>query len=645
MRWLDNMKFRDKVISILVIPLLGLCWFSGQAMVEKYQFSQEMKSLGRLSELAVRISDLVHETQKERGLTAGFLGSHGKQFRDELARQRTSCDQRLTAVRDYVKTLGNRSPSPEFTALLADSMGYLDSLTAHRNSVDSMDIPTPKAIGFYTEMNAAFLNLVAEISNQSGDPRLMRHCMAYTSFLLGKERAGIERALLNNTFAAGRFGPGIFINFVSVVAAQDTFLTQFQSQATPAQRAFYRKQINDPAVAEVKRMRELALAKGSALEGDFGVDATYWFATITKKIDLLKEAEDFISRDISRTALDLQDASQRSFWLSLILTVFTLVSALALSVWLIRRILAQLGGEPVEVMQMADTVADGDLALETDPDRPAKSIYGSLRQMVERLSHTVSGVKESAEVVATGSSQISQGNQDLSQRTQQQAAAVEETASAVEQMTSSIRQNAANAAQANDLAQKARDMAQRGGEVLSRTITAMAAVTDSSKRIREIIGVVNEIAFQTNLLALNAAVEAARAGEAGRGFAVVAGEVRNLAGRSASAAKEIQGLIADSVVKVEQGNELVAESGRLLSDIIVNVQAVADTIAEISSASQEQATGVEEVNKAVAQMDQGVQQNAALVEEAASASENMAAAADELRSQMSQFKVRGSIVS
>ncbi|MBI5522713.1 MAG: chemotaxis protein [Desulfarculus sp.] len=262
-------------------------------------------------------------------------------------------------------------------------------------------------------------------------------------------------------------------------------------------------------------------------------------------------------------------------------------------------------------------------------------------KMADTLSVTVAESTVAAMTVATSSSEISQGNQDLSERTQQQASAIEETASALEEMTSSVKQNAHNASQANDLARRTAGMAQEGGQAVERTIQAMQAVTESSRKISEIINVVNEIAFQTNLLALNAAVEAARAGEAGRGFAVVAGEVRNLAGRSSQAAKEIQTLITDSVAKVDQGNELVAESGRLLGEIITNVQHVADTIAEITAASQEQASGIEEVNKAVSQMDEAVQQNAALVEEAASASENMAAAAEELSAQMRQFKPRG----
>ncbi|MBI5522661.1 MAG: MCP four helix bundle domain-containing protein [Desulfarculus sp.] len=300
---------------------------------------------------------------------------------------------------------------------------------------------------------------------------------------------------------------------------------------------------------------------------------------------------------------------------------------------------------PVRIsLEALGRLAAGDLTLRLDHKLLERGdemgqMLGDMQKTSDSLAATVRQVAASAETVSASAGEISQGNQDQSERTQQQASAIEETASALEQMTSSVRNNAHNASQANDLARRTSEVARQGGQVVERTVEAMAAVTESSRKIREIIGVVNEIAFQTNLLALNAAVEAARAGEAGRGFAVVAGEVRSLAGRSSQAAKEIQSLITDSVAKVDQGNELVAESGRLLGQIIASVQQVADTIAEISAASQEQASGIEEVNKAVSQMDEAVQQNAALVEEAASASENMAAAALELKQQMSQFKV------
>ncbi|MDR1397997.1 MAG: methyl-accepting chemotaxis protein [Desulfarculales bacterium] len=263
-------------------------------------------------------------------------------------------------------------------------------------------------------------------------------------------------------------------------------------------------------------------------------------------------------------------------------------------------------------------------------------------EICNALSDAINEIRGASENVATSAAEINQGNQDLSNRTQQQASAVEETASALEQMTGSVKNTAEHSQNASRLAGLTRTSANQGGEVVQKTVTAMQEVTESSKKINDIINVVNEIAFQTNLLALNAAVEAARAGEAGRGFAVVAGEVRNLAGRSAQAAKEIQTLITDSVNKVEQGNNLVAESGRLLSEIINNVQKVADTIDEINTASQEQATGIEEINKAMSQMDQGIQQNAALVEEVSAASDSLNSSAASTLSQVQQFTTRDS---
>ena len=357
-----------------------------------------------------------------------------------------------------------------------------------------------------------------------------------------------------------------------------------------------------------------------------------------------RRAIDNVVKMAERELEEEEKSAADTLWngfLALIITgAAVTIIGLLLSLTFIRRIVAQLGGEPEEVIQAAEAVSRGDLALAMDSTRPPGSVYAALRQMVDSLSELVKGVKESAGIVASGAAEISQGNQDLSSRTQNQASAIEETASAIEEMTVSVKRNAASSGEANELANKTAVMAGQGGEVVDRTVTAMLAVTESSKKIGDIINLVNEIAFQTNLLALNAAVEAARAGEAGRGFAVVAGEVRNLAGRSAQAAKEIQALIKDSMTKVEQSNQLAAESGELLGRIITNVQEVADTIGKISEAGQEQARGIDEINKAVSQLDEGVQQNAALVEESASSSESMAAAAEHLNTQMNRFKVR-----
>jgi methyl-accepting chemotaxis protein len=266
-----------------------------------------------------------------------------------------------------------------------------------------------------------------------------------------------------------------------------------------------------------------------------------------------------------------------------------------------------------------------------------EALGAGVNRLAESLVAIVSGVKNAGREIALGAEEITAGNSNLSLRTEEQASSLEETASSMEEMTTTVKQNADNAAQANQLALAARDQADQGGAVVGKAVQAMSGINESAKKIADIIGVIDEIAFQTNLLALNAAVEAARAGEQGRGFAVVASEVRTLAGRSATAAKEIKALIADSVRKVADGSGLVTQSGRTLGDIVTSVKKVSDIVAEIAAASREQSSGIEQVNRAVVQMDELTQQNAALVEEATAASQSMAGQVRELNDMLGRY--------
>jgi methyl-accepting chemotaxis protein len=296
----------------------------------------------------------------------------------------------------------------------------------------------------------------------------------------------------------------------------------------------------------------------------------------------------------------------------------------------------------VEIKALVESANAGDLTKRMELDGLSgvfAEIGHGINQLTENMAEVVSRVQAAATEVSRGADEISTGNTDLSQRTEEQASSLEQTASSMEQMTSTVKQNADSASKASQLATAARDQADKGGAVVTQAIRAMSEINESSRKIVDIIGVIDEIAFQTNLLALNAAVEAARAGEQGRGFAVVASEVRNLAGRSATAAKEIKGLIQDSVKKVEEGSSLVTQSGQTLEQIVTAVKKVSDIIGEIAGASQEQSAGIDEVNKAVMQLDEMTQQNAALVEEASAASQSMAGQAKALTEMMERYAV------
>ncbi|MFK3740413.1 methyl-accepting chemotaxis protein [Massilia sp. TN1-12] len=376
-----------------------------------------------------------------------------------------------------------------------------------------------------------------------------------------------------------------------------------------------------------KNEESLALLKGEAVPA-----VKAWQQTIADMIDVQAARNE---KEQAQGKADFEQAR------NVLIGVSILAALMAVAVaWFITRSITA----PMQrAVGIARTVASGDLTsrIEVDSTDETGELLAALKEMNDSLQTVVGRVRGGTDTLVTAAGEIASGNLDLSSRTEQQASALEETASSMEELTSTVKQNAENARQANQLAKSASDVATRGGAVVADVVTTMGSIHASASKIVDIIGVIDGIAFQTNILALNAAVEAARAGEQGRGFAVVASEVRNLAQRSAAAAKEIKALIDDSVGKVDEGSRLVQQAGSTMEDIVMSVRRVTDIMAEISSASHEQEAGIEQINQAIGEMDSVTQQNAALVEEAAAAAQSMQEQSSALEQLVSTFKIVG----
>jgi methyl-accepting chemotaxis protein len=384
--------------------------------------------------------------------------------------------------------------------------------------------------------------------------------------------------------------------------------------------------------ATIKKAREA----GDAETADKVVSEKFMPAA-AKYQDLLRDLLTMQRKSIDDAAATIDHAATMSLRLQMALTVLLVLLVIACGATLKTSIVKPLA----EAIVVARRVAKGDLSADvkvTSRDE-AGQLLEALRDMNNALRGLVTDVMQGAGSIAGASDEIAQGNLELSSRTEQQASSLEETASSMEELTSTVKQTADNALQANQLAASASDVAAKGGVVVREVVDTMASINESSKKIVDIISVIDGIAFQTNILALNAAVEAARAGEEGRGFAVVAGEVRSLAQRSAAAAKEIKALIDDSVGNVDKGSSLVAQAGTTMDEIVESIKRVTDIMGEISAATREQTLGIEQINEAIGQMDQTTQQNASLVEEAAAASETLQRQAGELAEAVRVFKL------
>ncbi|MEY2929592.1 MAG: hypothetical protein RL033_341 [Pseudomonadota bacterium] len=631
---IKDAKLKTKLLAMTLIPVLGLSFFGGDFVLTRLSTARDAALIAELAEFGVKVGSLVHETQRERGTTSLYLTSGGKGFQAELETQRRETDRALRELQQYLTI--HESKLPEGTRQDVEAgRAQLTGLERIRTRASSVELEPKESFSFYSALNEILLESVQVIDTAASDVSLARLGQAYVALLRAKETAGMERAQLANVFSNKAFAANQLLAVEDLSSRQASLLGTFAEFTSAELRATYESKSRSDVF---RRVKELAR---NALESDashpISAEPKAWFEASTARIDVLKELEDAQAGALRERVVSERSSSVSSLVLALILWLGLTALALLQAVVLMRQIT-----EPVRrTLAALAGVANGDLStqLEVNSADEFGQITQALNQAIGSVRSALGQVRTVATDVTAASEQLASASDDISSGAQEQAASLEETAASLEQIASTVKQNSENATHAAKLATGSREVAERGGRVVESAVTAMGEITASSRRIADIISTIDEIAFQTNLLALNAAVEAARAGDQGRGFAVVAAEVRSLAQRSAAAAKEIKGLINDSVGKINTGSQHVGDSGRSLEEIVTSVKRMTDVVGEIAAASREQNTGIDQVTSAVTQMDQVTQANAAQTEEMSSTASALAEQARQLRSLVARFRL------
>ena len=622
---LTDMSFKQKIIALLTLPILGFLWLSVSAISKGVETTSEMSSLNQLTRLSVVYSELVHELQKERGMTAGFIGSQGTKFVSELRAQRTSADNRRNQRTEYWQSA--EINLPQISRLNTEISQSLNQITSIRNRVDSQSLPLSEALGYYTKLNAKLLSVSALIAELSSDATITTETIAYYNFLQGKERAGIERAVLNNTFSKNEFGPGMLVKFISLVTEQNTYFSNFEVLGNPDNVRFFEQQLNDRSVAEVEKLRDVAESKMSG----FDVDPVYWFAQSTARIVQLKKTENQLADSL--IALTDQKTQQAQSAMMGSITMFVVSTLFA--TFISFKAITDLTTRVKDLTRVLSKVRhDNDLTVRATYEGNSElgQISSSLNETLEKFSGVIDSLSQSSLTLASAAEETAQTCQYNSNTLVEQqdqigliATATEELSATVSEVAAKTQQTASSAKLADEQSQAGLSTVQHSYqsiETLASEINGLAEkithLHESSNNINSVIDVIKSVADQTNLLALNAAIEAARAGEQGRGFAVVADEVRTLAQRTQESTLEIEGFISSLQSDVQTAFNVIDNSKKMSSRAVEDSRGVEQTLQDISGAVSEIFSMTEQIATATeeqAVVTQDIAQNVVAVEQ------------------------------
>ena len=584
-----KLNIGQKIVLFGLLPSIATIFFIYTIITEKIHVKAGADRIVKLSQYVINACGLVHELQKERGVSAVYIGSGGNKMKDILDDNKRNTDSASSSFQQYMASFDAKQYGLEFSQKVYSVQSQLHELSAKRTAVAGLSLTKEETISYYTTLIGNFIKSIEHVALLANHPEISANAHAMVSFISAKELAGIERANLCGIAAANKaVDTRSLSNWIAAWKGQEVLLNKFESLASQEAISFYKSNHSGRIAEKVSEIRNLVLEKAN--EGNFGITGDEVYEAATQRIDILKNIENYQANELGKISALISTESMHGIIFYAIITVVSIVATVVLNM-----------------------------------------INKNLATKITTLFKNLLAVLTSgASQVAAASEQISASSQSLSEGASEQAASVEETSATMEEISSMTRQNADNAAEAAKLAKVCSSSVEQGNDTVIEMDGAMKNIAESSGKIADIIKIIEGIAFQTNLLALNAAVEAARAGEHGRGFAVVAEEVRNLAHRSSAAAKDITALITDSVKKAETGTELVKNTRGAFSGILTQVKKVTDLVNEIATASSEQTNGIEQISKAIQQMDQVVQQNAANAEETAASSEELSSQAQGL---------------
>ncbi|RCV91306.1 methyl-accepting chemotaxis protein [Billgrantia montanilacus] len=623
-----------KFFLALLLPLLAMTWFAASGVLERQQVTSDMTDLQEMTRLSQQAGSLIHELQRERGMTAGFLASEGQSFRDALPDQRRTSDNQLDTFQHYLANVDLTALDPALADRIDAVLERMQQTPQLRQRIDQLTVESGEAIGHYTQINSGLITAVGRMALAKKEGSVATRMAAYYNLLQTKELAGIERAVLAGAFGSDSMTPAGYEQLLKLLGRQDAFQEAFTTLSTPEMHQRFQAVSESPAAERLESLRSVAIERGTA--GGYGIDAQQWFDWQTDKIDRLKDVEDAVAEDVLATASMLRAEARGDLIGHLVVAAAATGLALLLAATIVRSIVLPLRATLASIQR-----SSGDLTLRLDAqgNDELAHLYRAFNDSTADSEVLVANIKQGAMSVGVASSQINEGNQDLAQRTEEQSSSLVQTASSMEQMTASVRQTADNARQAQALSREAVSHADQGKGVASEARGAMRQIHEANREVTRIVEAIDSIAFQTNLLALNASVEAARAGEQGRGFAVVAAEVRNLASRSAEEAEQIRRVVGINVARIDEGEKLVNATSETLETIAKGIGQVAGLITEMSTAATEQSAGIEQINQAISQLEEMTQHNATLVEQVAAASHSLDGQAADMTRLIARFKV------